>query len=102
MPLDHVDSLIQASPVAVVASLTSMIAKFGWTLTGIGDFGRSVTWRAWDRDLELVEMHAQVEPVAGQPGVVRLRVSRVDVAMASIERFATPGLGVVRRQRTAS
>ena len=101
MPLDPVDSLVQASPAAVVASLTSMVARFGGTLTGIGDFGHSVTWRTFDRDLELVELHAQVTPVPDQPGIVRLRVTRVDAALASIERFATPSVDDVRRQRSA-
>ncbi|GAB3653554.1 hypothetical protein GCM10027596_04120 [Nocardioides korecus] len=100
MQFDPVDSLIQASPAAVVASLTSMVARFGWRLTGVGDFGYSVTWRALDHDLELVELQAQVMPEPGQPGVVRLRVTRIDPALASIERFAVPPPPVVRRPRS--
>ena len=101
MQLDPVDSLIKASPAAVVASLTSMVAKLGWTLTGVGDFGHSVTWKALDHDLEMVELQAQVLPEPGQPGVVRLRVTRIDPALASIERFAVPPPSSVRRPRSA-
>ena len=93
MPIELVDSLVEASPSAVVASLTGMLRRFGWTLTGVGDFGRSVTWRAFDSSLELVDLRAEVLDVPGRPGLVRLRISRVDEALSStLDRVATPPL----------
>lgn len=93
MPIELVDSLVEASPSAVVASLTGMLRRFGWTLTGVGDFGRSVTWQAFDASLELVDLQAEVLDVPGRPGLVRLRISRVDEALSStLDRVATPPL----------
>ena len=97
MPAELVDSVFDASPYAVVAAVTGMLPRFGWTLVGVGDFGRSVTWQAFDKSLEMVQLHAEVSPVAGHPRQTRLRVSRVDEALASAERFATPPLPAVRR-----
>lgn len=97
MPAEIVDSVFDASPYAVVAALTGMLPRFGWTLVGVGDFGRSVTWQAFDKSLEMVQLHAEVSPVAGHPRQTRLRVSRVDEALASAERFATPPPAAARR-----
>ena len=97
MPAELVDSVFDASPYAVVAALTGMLPRFGWTLVGVGNFGHSVTWQAFDRSLEVVELHAEILPVPGQPRQTRLQVSRVDEALASAERFATPPLPGVHR-----
>lgn len=97
MPAELVDSVFDASPYAVVAALTGMLPRFGWTLVGVGDFGHSVTWQAFDKSLEVVELHAEILPVTGQPRQTRLQVGRVDEALASAERFATPPLPAARR-----
>lgn len=90
MPVDAVDTLVAAAPCAVAAALTRMLPGYGWTLTEIGGFGRLVSWKAFDADLELVELQAELLDVPDQPGVTRLRITRVDVALRSIERFVSP------------
>lgn len=78
-----VEALFEAPPASVVAALTSALPAQGWRLTGIGGFGSVVTWQAFDRDLELVSLRAEVLPDEVRPELTRLRVQVVDAALAT-------------------
>ncbi len=78
-----VEALFVAPPVSVVAALTSALPGQGWRLTGIGGFGSVVTWQAFDRDLELVSLRAEVLPDEERPELTRLRIQVVDAALAA-------------------
>ncbi|WP_030483547.1 hypothetical protein [Nocardioides aequoreus] len=78
-----VEALFEAPPASVVAVLTSALPAQGWRLTGIGGFGSVVTWQAFDRDLELVSLRAEVLPDEARPELTRLRVQVVDAGLAT-------------------
>lgn len=90
MPVPEVDTLVLGRPCVVAAALVSAVSAHGGTLAGVGGYGSLVTWRMLDAALELVELQAEVVEAPGQPGVSRVRVTRVDAALASTERFVTP------------
>lgn len=102
MPVDAVDTYVAAAPSAVAAALTRMLPGFGWTLTEIGGFGRLVTWQAFDATLELVDLQAELLDVPGQPGATRLRITRVDAAIASTQRFVAPPVAEDRPRPSAA
>ncbi|WP_445256386.1 hypothetical protein [Nocardioides aurantiacus] len=92
MPAPVVEALVLGRPCAVAAALVTAVRSHGGTLSGVGGFGSVVTWRVLDAALDLVELQAEVDDAPGQPGVTRLRVTRVDAALASTERFVSPPL----------
>lgn len=93
MPAPVVEALVLGRPCAVAAALVTSVQAHGGSLSGVGGFGSVVTWRVLDARLDLVELQAEVVDAPGQPGVTRVRVTRVDAAIASTERFVSPPLG---------
>lgn len=83
MPEVVVEATLTASPAAVLASLTGRVAAQGWQLTGVGGYGSIVTWQAFDAQVELVTLRAEITAHPGHPGSTCLRICRVDVALAA-------------------
>lgn len=80
MPEVVVEALFTAAPAAVLASLTGRLRAEGWQLTGIGGFGTIVTWQAFDSEVDLVTLRAEISEHAAT-GATCLRISRVDLAL---------------------
>lgn len=96
MPAPVVEALVAGRPCAVAAALVSAVQAHGGTLAGVAGYGSVVSWRTLDAALELVELQAEVVEAPGQPGVTLVRVTRVDAALASTERFVHPPLPTSR------
>ena len=92
MPAPVVEALVAGRPCAVAAALVTAVKAHGGSLSGVGGFGSLVTWRVLDASLELVDLQAEVVEAPGHTDVTRVRVTRVDAALASTERFVSPPL----------
>ncbi len=83
MPEPIVEAVLAASPAAVLAALSGAVPAQGWRLTGVGGFGSVVTWEAFDSTLEITTLRAEIAPDPERPELTRLRVRRVDAALAA-------------------
>lgn len=90
MPAPVVEALVAGRPCVVMAALVDAVRVHGGTVAGVGGYGSVVCWRTLDSRLELVELQAEVVAVEDQPEVSRVRVTRVDAAIASTEHLVTP------------
>jgi hypothetical protein len=100
-----VEATLTASPAAVLASLTGRVAAHGWQLTGVGGYGSIVTWQAFDAQVELVTLRAEILPHPRLDGATCLRICRVDVALAAAldaALAAAPALGPPPVRRCAA